>query len=240
MDTERLAYADFQRHLVVRIAVLAGADFERPVFAEDAAIHIDGRFPASWIATVAIKLMEKGLIQVSGATEEGLFDIIGSNLSLPEKLKELSARKEMSRPQYALTEAGLVEAEKAARLLGFSLWDEIDRFEERGGSENIPETGRLVMLNRISPNYVEVEKKVRDTIQIIRSDNELMSSTDGAQRVAELEAGKALIQADQVNEGLVKRVLVPSLLWAARKMRDEASGTAIKILVTKLLELLTK
>lgn len=241
MDSARLTYSDFQRYLVFRIAVLAGADFERSVYAEDAANHINGRYPASWIATVAVKLKEAGFIDVAATTTDnnGLFAIIDSDLSLAEKLTELSARKEGSRPQYVLTESGLEEAENAGRYLGLSLWEEIDRLEASGGSEHVPETGRIVPLDRTSDIYIEVESEVRDTIHKIRSDNELMASDDGAQKVAELEAGKALIQADQVNEGLVKRTLVPALLWAAKKVRDEASGTAIKLAVTKLFDLLT-
>jgi len=64
LDSARLTYSDFQRYLVFRIAVLAGADFERSVYAEDAANHINGRYPASWIATVAVKLKEAGFIDV--------------------------------------------------------------------------------------------------------------------------------------------------------------------------------
>lgn len=240
MDSARLTYSDFQRHLLFQIAVVTGADFECSVYAEDAAVHINGRYPASWPPTVAVKLKEGGFIDIAAATtDEGLFAIIGSNLSLAEKLKELGARKETSRPRYVLTEAGLEEAENAGRYLGLFLWDEIEQLEASGGSEHVPETGRIVPLDRTSEKYIEVESEVRDTIQKIRSDNELMASDEGAQKVAELEAGKALIQADQVNEGLVKRTLVPSLLWAARKVRDEASGTAIKLIVTKLFDLLT-
>jgi hypothetical protein len=240
MDSARLTYSDFQRQLVFRIAVLAGADFERWIYAEDAAVHIDGRFPASWTATVAVKLKQAGFIDIASATtDEGLFAIINSELSLADKLKELGARKVSSSPRYVLTESGLEEAERAGRYLGLSLWEEIDQLEARGGSEYVPEPGRMVSLDRTSDKFIEVENEVRDTIQIIRSDNELMSTGEGAQKVAELEAGKALMQADQVNEGLVKRTLVPSLIWAAKKVRDEGSGTAIKLIVTKLFDLLT-
>ncbi|MBX4896557.1 hypothetical protein [Rhizobium bangladeshense] len=240
MDSARLTYSTFQRNLIFRIAVLAEADFERSIYVEDAAVHIDGRYPASWTATVAVKFKEAGLIDVAATTTDGdLFAIINSDASLAEKLKELSARKENSRPQYVLTESGLQEAENAGRYLGLSLWEEIDKLEASGGSEHVPEMGRIVALDRTSDKYIEVESEVHGTIHKIRSDNELMASDDGAQKVAELEAGKALIQADQVNEGLVKRTLVPALLWAAKKVRDESSGTAIKLAVTKLFDLLT-
>lgn len=240
MENPRLTYSDFQRHLIFRVAVLSGADFERAVYAEDAAVHIDGRFPASWTATVAVKLKEAGFLEIAKTTtDEGLFAIINSELTLAEKLKELGARKETSRPRYVLTESGLEEAESAGRYLGRSLWEEIDQLEARGGSEHVPEPGRMVPLDRSSDKYIEVENDVRSTIQVIRSDNELMATGEGAQKVAELEAGKALMQADQVNEGLVKRTLVPALLWAAKKVRDEGSGTTIKLVVTKLFELLT-
>lgn len=138
--------------------------------------------------------------------------------------------------QYVLTEAGLEEAERVSRILGLSLWDEIDRFEANGGRQNVVETGRLIPLDRNSPTYIEVESEVRNTIRKIRSDNELMATPEGSQRVAELEAGKALIQADQVNEGLVKRTLVPSLLWATKKL-DEGAGVAIKLAITKIFDL---
>ena len=236
---ERITFSDFQKHLLFRIAVLVGADFERPVYAEDAAIHIYGRFPASWIATVAVKLKESGFVDVAAVSDAGIFNILDSNLTLAEKLKELGARKETSRARYVLTEAGLGEAERAGRYLGLSLWEEIDRLEENGGSEHIPEMGRIVTFDRASPRYIEVESEVRNTIQIIRSDNELMATDEGARKVAELEAGKVLIQTGEVNEGLVKRTLVPSLLWAAKKVRDEGSGAAIKLVVTKLFELLS-
>ncbi|MCA8917394.1 MAG: hypothetical protein KDB90_18545, partial [Planctomycetes bacterium] len=129
-------------------------------------------------------------------------------------------------------------AESAGLQLGLFLWDEINRLDSNGGKEHVPEIGRVVALDRTSSEYVEVQSEVKNTIRMMRSDNELMATPEGAQRIAELEAGKELIQADQVNEGLVKRTLVPPLLWAAKKVRDEGASTAIKLIVTKLFSLL--
>lgn len=238
MNNERLTYVDFQEHLIFQIAVLAQADFHYPFYVKDAAAQIDGRFPDSWVETTTAKLEKSRFLAVASAPDDELDELVESSKSFVERFRDAQARKGTSRTQYVLTEAGLVAAEQASQYLGRSLWEEMDQFEADGGRENVRETGRVVTLDRSSPAYVEVESEVRDTIRRIRSDNELMATPEGSQRIAELEAGKALIQADQVNEGLVKRTLVPPLLWAAKKA-DEGAGLAIKLAITKIFDLLT-
>lgn len=94
-------------------------------------------------------------------------------------------------------------------------------------------------LNRDSPDFREVETGLNTAIEELRSDNMLMSDAEGGQRLAELEAGKVLIQSEQVNESLIKRVLIPSLTWTAKKIRDEGAVSMIKIGVAKLIALLS-
>jgi len=239
VENIRIAYGDFQKHLLFRIAVLSGGDFERPILAEEAASHIDGRFPTSWVKAVAVKLSDRGLIHVSHDLDSGLFDILNSNLDLAGKLARLEDYKDISRIPYLLTEAGLEEAERSGSYLGYDLWDEIDLLEANSDEAQVAELGRIVGLDRSSSNFEEVESEVGSAIQSIRSDNELMATSEGSQRIAELEAGRRLIQADQVNESLAKRTLIPALQWAAKKVRDDGAGVAIKLLVTKILTMLT-
>ena len=141
--------------------------------------------------------------------------------------------------QYTLTAKGLEEAERIAEFEGWNLWPDIDEVAEQGFGSSVVEQGRKVKLNRDSPDFREVETGLNTAIEELRSDNMLMSDAEGGQRLAELEAGKVLIQSEQVNESLIKRVLIPSLTWTAKKIRDEGAVSMIKIGVAKLIALLS-
>lgn len=54
---------------------------------------------------------------------------------------------------------------------------------------------------------------------------------EAQQRIAELEAGKILMNAEQADAGLIRRLLLPSLIWFAKKVRDESASALIKKLI---------
>ncbi|MCK5428163.1 MAG: hypothetical protein KAI94_01760 [Anaerolineales bacterium] len=101
-------------------------------------------------------------------------------------------------------------------LLG---WDEIEAFENIGlpptESRDIPAANRTVTIDHNSTAYIEAAEAVDAVIEAVRGDNEYgdRDPEDKEQRLAELTAGKKLIEAARASISAVDAVLIKTLAY---------------------------
>lgn len=125
--------------------------------------------------------------------------------------------------------------------VGWDAAEEIEKKRQEVGQEVESEAEKLIRIDRDSTEYIEALKKLNETIETIRSANDYTlysDDKDKSQRVSELNAGYALLQADRVRLEAVKSVLFRALRYLAKKFADHAIGavarTALKALSTLL------
>lgn len=103
-------------------------------------------------------------------------------------------------------------------------------------SEVVPASDRVVTLDHNSPAYRDVIDILNDVSSQIRGNNELAAKTPLAfgQHTAEIEAGKRLLDAPQVDVGAVESTLISGLKWFAEQAAGTAVGPLILFLLTAL------
>lgn len=214
---ERLSYTDFKSELLVAIAVAVEGDLDTDFLVNDVAKTIDGRFPNSWIPEAVRELARERLIG------DVLLGTHGD--------------------AHHLTGSGLRAAETAANERGSDIYELMDEAEERGpfhvDATAIVEAAPIT-IDRSSEAFKQLDEALRERIRELKGDNELIAEggAEVSQRLAELEAGNRLLQADQADAGLIRRLLLPSLAWFAKKARDEATSQLIKKLIALVLDFL--
>ncbi len=214
-----LTFPDFQRALLFKFAVRAGADFATPLTAEEAAELVEGRFRESWVNVAAEQLHEQELLRPTSA-----FDGNGSVF-------------------FLLTLAGLREAEQYAREEGLDFWAEIEKLEEQSDAETsaddfVPQ-GPVIEVDRSSQLFLDLEREIKDTLKHVQKNNQLMSDITGQRRIKEVEAGQVLLESDRVDIGLIRRIFLPALRSLLKIATDEAIKTIIKKAVEALLAFLS-
>lgn len=210
---DRLSYKEFKSEFLFKVAVMTKADPDDRVDVSEVAAQIEGKFPSAWAETAASDLASEAKINHNS--------MIGASY-------------------VSLTGFGLEKAEDYGNSIAYDLWEAIDDFHKVDSSAS-PESGTealgpVVAIDHMSEVFQCIEADIRETIRVVRSKNELMNDPEVVQKVAELEAGHALIQAPQADSGLLRRLLVPTLVWLGKKMGDEAA----KALVKRLLDEVTK
>ncbi|CAD7026491.1 hypothetical protein REJC140_02386 [Pseudorhizobium endolithicum] len=153
---------------------------------------------------------------------------------------------------YALLGAGLERAEEVAGEKATDLYELIDEAnatplaDEHGNiltNENDnsllvqidpweAEPPQVIQIDHLSPDFKSLDRALRDQIEILRGDNSLLAEgAEAGQRLAELEAGRILIKADQADGNLVKRVVIPALRYLLEKATDEVTKTGIRRII---------
>lgn len=227
---DRITYTDFKEELLLNMAILVRAETAKYIEPAKAALMIKERFSPSWTLEAARALKEDGLLKGSAYLGGG-----GS---------------------YALTGDGLQRAEEIATNHGTDLYELIDEDIADGlvddeGNPLTDEHGNQLMIvpdpwsdnaahdimpiDHMSLAYKELDEALRERIDELRANNSFMAiGPESGQRISELEAGRALLKADQADRSLLERVLLPALKWIAVKVTDEAASK----LIGRLLELL--
>ncbi|WP_037460189.1 hypothetical protein [Sinorhizobium fredii] len=209
-----LAFPDFQKALLFKFAVRAGADFETPITAAEAAQLVEGRFRQSWVKVAAEQLHEQEFLRPTSGFDD-TYDTF-----------------------YVLTLAGLNEAQQYARYEGFDLWAEIEKLEEQSEADTsandfVPQ-GPVIEIDRSSKVFSDLEREIKDTLKHAQMSNQLMSDVTGQRRIKEGQAGQVLLESDRVDAGLIRRVFLPAL----RSLLKIASEEAIKTIIKKAIEAL--
>ncbi len=109
-----------------------------------------------------------------------------------------------------------------------------------GRGLSIPASNRTVTLDHNSQTYKEAVASLDTAIETVRGDNEyaVEEPEDHRQRLAELEAGKRLLDAPKIDVSAARETLVRCLKYLAEKFVDHAIGLAAGAAITALLALL--
>lgn len=223
---DRLSFREFKDELLLNIAILTGGETHKFVDPGDAAERIEEKFSASWIISAAEEWRSIGYLNgqtfLSGG---GSFALTGAGLEHAEEIAD-----ERAADLYELIDEA--SAVPVADAHGNTLTDDhgnrlvvhVDPWEKLEIS--------IVKIDHLSPDFKSLDRALRDHIDIFRGNNELFADNPEAGRhLAELEAGKALLKADEADRNLVKRLLLPALTWFVKMARDETAKALAKKLI---------
>lgn len=227
---DRISYREFKDELILTIAILVGGETGKFVDPEEASRQIQEGYSPTWVMSAAKELSDSGYLTgqtfLSGG---GSYALLGPGL---ERAEEVAAERA----------ADLYELIDEANAVPLSD-DQGNTFTDDQGNrlvahvdpwENL-ETS-IVKIDHLSPDFKSLDRALRDQIDILRGDNSLLAEgSEAGQRLAELEAGKILLKADQADASLIKRLLIPALTWFSKKVGDETASTAIQALIALLM-----
>lgn len=191
MDDEKLSYDEFSKHFLVKLAILSQGDTARQVRSSAIASQIAGSFPPDWAREASRELADDGLAR---------------NFASLGQVSILT-----------ITGRGLREAERRAAELGFDeIQDEIEQQAETAKPS-------IVTLDHSADAFKALDAEMARVIAELRSSNSLNAGApaEASQRVAELEAGRKLLEAEQIDRSLAERMLLDPLRWASLKTAEE-------------------
>ncbi len=227
---DRISYREFKDELLLRIAVATNGETNKFVNPQDAAQQIEENYSPTWVMSAAKELSDSGYLTgqtfLSGG---GSYALLGPGLERAEEVAGERATDlyelidEANAFPLADDQSNTLTDDKGNRLVyQVDPWDQIET--------------SIVKIDHLSPDFKSLDRALRDQIDVLRGDNALLAEdAEAGQRLAELEAGKALLRADQADASLVKRLLIPSLTWFSKKVGDETVSTAIQALIGILL-----
>lgn len=96
---------------------------------------------------------------------------------------------------------------------------------------DISGNGRIIKFDHMSDVFRGIENDIKNTLRLAKADNTLMDDVEGSRRIAELEAGATLLGAKQGDVGLIRRLLLDSLKWLLKKVRDDGASAVINALI---------
>jgi hypothetical protein len=107
---------------------------------------------------------------------------------------------------------------------------------DAGAREGIPASDRIVTFGDNSPEQAQALEKIDELVEAVRASNDFPSTPEDKQQViAELSAGRKLLEAAKVRIAAVRETLQPTLRWIIEK----GAGAVIGKLATRLWDLLT-
>jgi hypothetical protein len=98
----------------------------------------------------------------------------------------------------------------------------------RKSMPSIPAADRIVPVNHNSPEVQDLEIKLSELLAAIERSNSLRAEPEFDRNLAELSAGKRLLEADAVRPSALGALLAPALKWFG----DHVAGTALGMLIT--------
>jgi hypothetical protein len=88
----------------------------------------------------------------------------------------------------------------------------------------VPASDRTVLLDHNSADYIDTVQALDKVEQVVQQSNDYQDGDDKEQRIAELGAGRRLLQAIRVRADVVVALLYRGLLYLAKKFADVAIG----------------
>ncbi|KFC75627.1 hypothetical protein FG93_00649 [Bosea sp. LC85] len=191
---EKLSYSEFAKHLLVQLAISTEGDTTRFATAATVARLVPGIYSRSWPLEAAKELADEGLLRINA--------LLGDGTSV------------------TITGRGLRAAEEYAAELHY---DEIHEEIEQAQQATNPAPPAVIQLDRSADAFKALDAEMGRVIAELRGSNSLSADTprEASQRVAELEAGRKLLDAEQIDRGLAERLLLAPLRWAASKASEE-------------------
>jgi hypothetical protein len=99
----------------------------------------------------------------------------------------------------------------------------------------VPASDRIVAIDHNSPVQAEVEQKIEELIEAVRRDNDFPGAPEEKEQViAELSAGRKLLEAAQARLSSIRATLEPSLRW----IMEKGAGTIVGKIAGGLWDLL--
>jgi hypothetical protein len=114
---------------------------------------------------------------------------------------------------------------------------ELRRHLEREAS-TVPAADRIVHLDHNQPAYQEATQALERLEQTLREANDYPDPQDKDQRIAEVSAGRRLLQSARVRIGAIAAVIVPTVMYLASHFVGTAIDTASSAVIEKLTALL--
>jgi hypothetical protein len=112
------------------------------------------------------------------------------------------------------------------------------RAANRVFGQQIPASDRVVSLGHNSPEQTEALARVDELIQAVEQANEFPGDADDKElMVAELSAGRRLLQAANVRAAALRETIQPALKWIAEKSAGAALGKLAGDLMEYLIHL---
>lgn len=205
---ERLSYSEFAKHFLVQLAVYTQGDTSKTAIASIVARRVPGTFPRSWPIEVAKELGDGGLARITA--------LLGDGTSL------------------TITGGGLRAAEDYAAELHYEELPE--EFEQERAKRETAVAAKLdvIVLDRSTDAFRALDAEMARVIAELRGSNSLSvgAPNEASQRVAELEAGRKLLDAEQIDRGLAERLLLAPLRWAGSKASEEVLKKAVGLALT--------
>ncbi len=212
-----MSFKAFKEDLLVALAIVAEAKATEQFEAIEITRQRDITYRDGWLRQ-AVKLLEdNGDIRVTR--------YLGGGEDLGMKI--------------SLTGPGIEHAEEICGERASNLYEEIEENKIQANptsdptSLDIPASDRVVKIDHNLPEYREIVEKI-DSVTFTAKTNNLLKSDypeESEQRVAELEAGRRLLDAPQANPRLIKELLINALKWFAEKIADGVVSTMIATLM---------
>lgn len=221
VERRNMSFRDFKEELLVAIAIQVKGIPSENIAPINAAKTANLIYRSGWIDQAVRALKEDGFLNANF--------FMGPDLDA-----NISA---------SITGRGLEKVEEYCNARGSDLWEEIDEKSEQtekvvqSATPSAPASDRIVDIDHNSAAYKEIIEKIDEVSNSATKSNSLSSeySLERDQRLAEIKAGKILLQAPQANAEKVKLLLVGALKWIGERIADNVVAFVITGLITLIL-----
>jgi hypothetical protein len=220
-EGKSMSFREFKDDLLIAIAIQAKGESTADLVPLDVAKARGLSYRNGWLRQAVELLHYQGLIKASfhlGGGEDGGMNvqIIGS---------------------------GLEAAEELCDERGSDLYEEIDEQSGASGvseSATVPASDRIVKIDHNSAQYMEIIGKLAQISDAAKKSNSLSieNADERDQRLAEITAGKILLEAPRTNAEKVKSLLIDGLKWIGEKIADNVVSVIVTGLIGLVLALL--
>jgi hypothetical protein len=184
---------------------------------------------------------DDGMFEGSGQIEvEFLGDrfVLGCVEGEEDRAIRFTHRLEVGAGEVLKAVTGDLDHVRAMLMAGILAHERIDELET--GKDLVPAADRVVGLDHNAPDYAKAMEALEALIVVVRESNSYreMDAPDQERRVAELEAGRTLLQSRWVSLKVIKAALWSTLAYMALKFADAPIGEAATIAWNSLKRLL--
>ena len=217
-----MSFKTFKEDLLVALAIVAEAKATEEFEAIEVARQRKLTYREGWLRQAVNALEGYGYIRVTSFMGGG--EDLGMRISL--------------------TGSGIEQAEEICNERGANVYQEIENHKvPLSPIDNtidlvIPASDRVVKIDHNLPEYEKIVAGIDSITSAAKMNNSLKSKypDESEQRIAELEAGKRLLDAPQANPDLLISLIIRPLKWIADKIVDNL----VALTVTPLLLLIAK
>lgn len=174
----------------------------------------------------ASSVLGGGYHDISFALQETV-DVIRLNWTI-RAAHDLQALK-LAEFEFPTDGGGEIVGEPTA--LGFDLLDILHGVKPYNGQfeRSLPASDRTVSIDHNSASFKKTITSLESLEETVRGSNDYGDEEDKGQRLAEISAGRQLLQSPRVSPGAVKAVLSGTLIYLAEKFANAPIGEAAQV-----------